>query len=380
MTPRILIVDDDDQMRIALSATIKHLGFEPTAASGAKEALKLLKNNQYNVIISDLKMPKMDGIEFLREVKKLSDTPFIMITAVGTVESAVEAMKIGAFDFILKPFSQETLEKAIKLAMSHKQLTRKLPETPETSQIVCESELTKRIFALAEKVANTDATVLLLGESGVGKEVVAKFIHRLSPRQNKPFIALNCAAIPENLLEAEMFGYEKGAFSGAIKSHKGKFEQAHKGTLLLDEITEMPQTLQAKLLRVIQEKTIDRIGSEKPIEVDVRIICTTNKDVRKEMEEGRFREDLYYRINVFPINIPPLRERREEIEPLALHFLRIYSSKFNKPIKNISPEAIKVLKGYPWPGNVRELENAIERACVLCDSDTVTPSDIFLHT
>ncbi len=377
----ILIVDDDEQMRVALCASIKYLGFNAVSAKDAKEALKRLKSQDFDVIISDLKMPKIDGIEFLKKVKELKDIPFIMITAVGSVESAVEAMKLGAFDFILKPFSNDTLKKIINLAISHRDtLAKNSKNSSQTSSFIAESKKMKEVLKVVNKVAKTDATILLIGDSGTGKEVVANYIIRNSNRSHKPFIAVNCAAIPDNLLENELFGHEKGSFSGATSQHKGKFEQACGGSLLLDEITEMPLALQAKLLRVLQENVVDRIGSKQPIPIDTRIICTTNRNIENEVREGRFREDLYYRINVFPIKIPPLRDRKEDIEPLVAYFLKKYTTLFNKTIIHVSDEALKILKGYNWPGNVRELENVVERAVVLCNSDTIKREDIFLHS
>ena len=377
----ILIVDDDEQMRVALCASIKYLGFNAVSAKDAKEALKRLKSQDFDVIISDLKMPKIDGIEFLKKVKELKDIPFIMITAVGSVESAVEAMKLGAFDFILKPFSNDTLKKIINLAISHRDtLAKNSKNSSQTSSFIAESKKMKEVLKVVDKVAKTDATILLIGDSGTGKEVVANYIIRNSNRSHKPFIAVNCAAIPDNLLENELFGHEKGSFSGATSQHKGKFEQACGGSLLLDEITEMPLALQAKLLRVLQENVVDRIGSKQPIPIDTRIICTTNRNIENEVREGRFREDLYYRINVFPIKIPPLRDRKEDIEPLVAYFLKKYTTLFNKTIIHVSDEALKILKGYNWPGNVRELENVVERAVVLCNSDTIKREDIFLHS
>lgn len=377
----ILIVDDDEQMRVALCTSIKYLGFNAASAKNAKEALKHLKSQDFDVIISDLKMPKIDGIEFLKKVKESKDIPFIMITAVGSVESAVESMKLGAFDFILKPFSNDTLKKVIDLAISHRDtLAKNFKNDRQISSFVVESQKMKEILQVVDKVAKTDATILLIGESGTGKEVVARYIHNNSSRSRKPFIGLNCAAIPDNLLENELFGHEKGSFSGATCQHKGKFEQACGGSLLLDEITEMPLALQAKLLRVLQEKVVDRIGSKQPIPIDARIICTTNKSVENEVKEGRFREDLYYRINVFPIKIPPLQDRKEDIEPLVIYFLKKYTALFNKTINYLSDEALEILKGYNWPGNVRELENVVERAVVLCSSDTIKKEDIFLHS
>ena len=379
---RVLVVDDDEQMRVALSATLKHLNYDAKIAKDAKEALKILKKEKFDVILSDLKMPKMDGVEFLKEVKKMGIlSPFIMITAFGDIKTAVETMKLGAFDFILKPFSQQALKKVLDLAISHSaiQTETETVQGSDTEEFIFTSPKMQNIVKLAQKVAKTDATVLLIGESGTGKEVLAKYIHSISNRSKGKFVAVNCAAIPSNLLESEMFGYEKGAFSGAVKSHPGKFEQANKGTILLDEISEMPLELQAKLLRVIQEKTVDRIGSTESISVDVRIICTTNRNIEEEVKKGNFREDLYYRISVFPIKIPPLKERKEEIIPLAEMFLKKFSAKFKKNIKQISEDAKDLLLNYPWHGNVRELQNVIERAVVLCEGDKLTKDDIFLH-
>ncbi len=378
---RVLVVDDDEQMRMALSTTLKHMGYDVTAANDAQKALKLLKKENFDVILSDLKMPKINGIEFLKEARKLTGAPVIIITAFGTIETAVESMKLGAFDFILKPFSADALKKVIELAISHSSASKNMIKSDiETdADFIVASERMKEILKLAYKVAKTDATVLLLGESGTGKEILARYIHSVSSRSKGNFVAINCAAIPENLLESELFGYERGAFSGATRTHKGKFEQANGGTLLLDEITEMPLSLQAKILRVLQEKTIDRLGSNESIPVNVRIICTTNRNIEEEVKESRFREDLFYRINVFPITIPPLRERKEDIAPLANLFLKRYSRAFGKKIKSISDQAMEILQNYSWPGNVRELENVIERAVVLCESREITQNDIFLH-
>ncbi|AEA33918.1 sigma-54-dependent transcriptional regulator [Hippea maritima] len=381
---KILVVDDDEQMRVALKATLDHLGYNPTLAKDAKEALKLLKKNEFDFILSDLKMPKMDGVEFLKEVKNIKPhIPFVMITAFGDIKTAVEAMKLGAFDFILKPFSQDALKKIIEMAISHTSIKQSIQKNPTQQKgldhFVFKSKSMENIITLAQKVAQTDATVLLIGESGTGKEVLARYIHSISSRAKGNFIAVNCAAIPQNLLESEMFGYEKGAFSGAAKSHPGKFEQANRGTILLDEISEMPLELQAKLLRVIQEKTIDRIGSTTPIKVDVRIICTTNRDIEEEVKNGNFREDLYYRISVFPIKIPPLRQRKEEIPELINFFIRKFSNQFNKNVIGIKEDAIEILINYPWPGNIRELQNVIERAVVLTEKNYITKDEIFLH-
>ncbi len=376
---KVLIVDDDEQMRTALSAALKHLKYDTHSVKNAVEALKTLENDSFDVIISDLKMPKMDGLEFLQKAKSKTSSPIIMITAFGTIENAVQAMKFGAFDFILKPFSADVLQKVVNLAISHKKASEGIEESAKDNSFIVESKKMKDILNLAYKVAQTDATVLLLGDSGTGKEMLAQYIHSSSKRSKGRFVGINCAAIPLNLLESELFGYEKGAFSGAAKSYAGKFEQANKGTLLLDEITEMPLELQAKILRVIQERKIDRLGSKESVEVDVRIICTTNKNIEEEVKSGNFREDLYYRVNVFPIKIPPLKERKEDIAPLSEFFLKKYAASFGKNVCSISDGAMDILLKYNWPGNVRELENVIERAVVLCEGDTIEENDIFLH-
>jgi DNA-binding NtrC family response regulator len=378
---RVLVVDDDEQMRMALCKTLQHIDFKTKSAKNAQEALNILEDEVFDVIVSDLKMPKMDGIEFLDKAKKLTDAPIIMITAFGTIENAVEAMKLGAFDFILKPFSVDVLKKVVDLAISHKSASQNTNGKKDAlnDNFIIHSQKMQDIVNLSYKVAQTDATVLLLGDSGTGKEMLAKYIHLSSKRSKQKFVAINCAAIPSNLLESELFGYEKGAFSGATKTYQGKFEQAHKGTLLLDEITEMPLELQAKILRILQERKVDRLGSKDSIDIDVRIICTTNKIIEDEVKMGNFREDLYYRINVFPIKIPPLSHRRDDIEPLVQFFLKKYTTTFNKEIDSISPDALDILNKYNWPGNVRELENVIERAVVLCEDNIIKKDDIFLH-
>ena len=376
---KILIVDDDEQMRAALSATLQHLKFDTHSVKSAVEALKTLEDNSFDVIISDLKMPKMDGLEFLQKAKSKTSSPIIMITAFGTIENAVQAMKFGAFDFILKPFSADVLQKVVNLAISHKKASEGIEKPAKDNSFIVESKKMKDVLNLAHKVAQTDATVLLLGDSGTGKEMLAQYIHSSSKRSKGRLVGINCAAIPLNLLESELFGYEKGAFSGATKAYAGKFEQANKGTLLLDEITEMPLELQAKILRVIQERKIDRLGSKESVDVDVRIICTTNKKIEEEVKNGNFREDLYYRINVFPIKIPPLKERKEDIVPLSEFFLKKYAASFGKNVCSISEGAMDILLKYNWPGNVRELENVIERAVVLCEGNTIEEDDIFLH-
>lgn len=376
---KVLVVDDDEQLRLALFSTLKHLGHECTLAQNAKEALSLLKKESFDLILSDLKMPKIDGIELLNQIKENNiNIPFIIMTAFGTIETAVEAMKLGAFDFIVKPFSKDTIEKILSLTKNYCDL-KPQKEKSVDSEFVFKSKKMQETLELVEKVAKTDATVLIGGETGTGKEVIAKLIHKLSNRAKEKFVSINCASIPSNLLESELFGYEKGAFSGAIKSYKGKFEQANGGTLLLDEISEMSLELQAKLLRVLQEKVVDKLGSTQSIAIYTRIICTTNRDLVEQVKNGFFREDLFYRISVFPIFLSPLRERTEDIPFLIDFFIKKYAKKFQKNTQNISKEALEILLNYSWPGNVRELENTIERAIIMSKQYSITKEDIFLH-
>lgn len=363
---KILIVDDDPQMRIALSEALTRLGYSADTSCDGQEAIKRLSSANYALVITDMKMPRMDGLSFLREARKRWNLPVLVITGFGTVENAVEAMKEGATDYLMKPFSFETLGKAIESIISIHQEHEIITEDPEM----------KRILTLAGNLAGSEITVLITGESGTGKELIARFIHRVSKRRERPFVAVNCAAIPDNLLESELFGYEKGAFTGATERKAGKFELASGGTILLDEIGEMPMTLQAKLLRVLQEREIDRIGGKRPVPIDVRVIATTNRDLQKECLEGRFREDLYYRLNVFPIRIPPLRERKGDIPALALHFVKKFSSLSGKRIKGLTDQAIEILRERQWRGNVRELENVIQRATVIASGDMIRPEDL----
>lgn len=349
----VLIIDDEPDMGFALKEAMSRLGFNVHLYRNAAYVLSNVNLSDFSLIITDVKMPQMDGIEFLAEIRKRGIfVPVIVITGFGKVEDAVRAMKLGAVDYIMKPFSMETLKSLVSRLI--------VPQ----DEIVAESKEMKRILEIVREIAKTDITVLLTGESGVGKEVIARYIHRHSLRSNQPFVAINCAAITETLLEAELFGYEKGAFTGATERKPGKFELANKGTILLDEISEMAFRLQAKLLRVIQEKEVDRVGGTKPVAIDVRIIATTNKDLAEEVKKGNFREDLFYRINVFPIRIPPLRERIDDIIPLAEFFLKRLSNKMSKNF-TLTEEMKKYLLKRQWPGNVRELENFIYRAAVL---------------
>jgi len=374
---RILIVDDEIKMARLLEITLKNEGYQVEKAYSSHEALKKIKSKSYDVVVTDLKMPGMDGIELLRIVKKnYPSTQVIMITAFGTIQSAVKAMKEGAFHYLTKPLNLEELKEVLKGALKVKKLEEEnillRQEILGEGEIIGKSKAIKEVMELARKVAPEDTTVLLQGETGTGKELVARAIHKLSPRKNGPYVVVNCAAIPENLLESELFGHRKGAFTGALKDKKGRIEIADGGTLFLDEIGSLSLPLQAKLLRFLETKEIQPLGSEDTFRVDVRVIAATNQDLRKRVEEGNFREDLFYRLNVFPIYIPPLRERKEDIPLLANYFLQLYSKKMNKKIEKIDDGAMELLLKYSWPGNVRELENVIERAVVLADSPIVS--------
>ncbi len=384
----ILVVDDDRLVNDFLTETLTRLGHNVESVLSAEDALVCLDESKYDLMVSDIKMKGMDGITLLGRAKTMQpEVMAIMITAYGTVENAVKAMKIGAYDYLLKPVSPDNIEivvgraaEVIELRRENKMLKSDLAE--KYQNIIGKSQRIKQVFDLIETTADARSTVLITGESGTGKELVARAIHYASPRRDNPFIKLNCAALPENLVEAEMFGYEKGAFTGAVRQHKGRFELAHTGTLLLDEITEMPLGLQAKLLRVIQEREFERLGSGKPIEVDVRIIATSNRDLKKAIALGEFREDLFFRLNVIPIHIAPLRERLEDIPLLVQHFVNKYNAENNKSISGIDDDVLKLLLRYHWPGNVRELENYVERAVVTAPESVLTrdcfPNDLAL--
>jgi DNA-binding NtrC family response regulator len=371
-TTKILIVDDEQQMRLALGETLRRAGYDTSEAGTPSEALTLFRRGGYDMVVSDIRMPGMSGIELLSKLKAADpEVPVVMITAYGTIEDAVEAMKRGAADYLLKPFSPEYLEGVVARVLgSHSE-----PED-ERYRIVTEDPHMKKLMVFLKRAAATEATILIQAESGTGKELFARRIHADSPRSAKSFVAVNCAAVPENLLESELFGYEKGAFTGASTSKEGKFELADGGSLLLDEISEMSNLLQAKLLRVLQEKEIDKVGGRKPIPVDVRVIASTNTDLAERVRSGVFREDLFYRLNVVPITIPPLRERPGDIPVLAEYFIQRYG--IGGRIK-LAKETLEALLAYRWPGNVRELENAIQRAVIICSGvkEEIEPEDIF---
>jgi DNA-binding NtrC family response regulator len=373
----ILVVDDDRLANEFFTVTLRRAGYEVGAVFSGEEAIDFINNKEYDIVLSDLKMKGISGIELLGKIRKSQpDTVVIMVTAYGTVENAVKAMKMGAYDFLLKPVTPDALEllveraaELIGLRKENKRFRSELAN--QYRNIIGKSSKMKKVFELIDVTADARSTVLVTGESGTGKELVAKAIHFTSNRSSGPFIKLNCAALPENLVEAELFGYEKGSFTGAVRQRKGRFEMAHTGTLLLDEISEMRIGLQAKLLRVLQEKEIERIGSSVSIGIDVRIIATSNRDLKETIRKGKFREDLYFRLNVIPIHVVPLRERLEDIPLLVEHFINKYNKENNKEIKSIDEEVIKLLLKYHWPGNVRELENYIERAVVMSSSDVL---------
>ena len=370
----ILIVDDEEGMRDSLHKLLSRDGYQLITASDGRQALQKLRNNQVDLVLLDIMMPGIDGLETLKKIKELKqETLVIMITGYGTIESAVTAMKYVAKDYITKPFTAQNLRNVLEDCFESLETNREkeFPHRPRIAfnEIIGESPAMKRVIATLSKVLETDATVLIFGESGTGKELFAKAVHYYGPRKAKPFVSLNCAAIPETLLESELFGYEKGAFTGAVSQHIGQFEQAEGGTLFLDEIGDMALSTQAKILRVLEERELTRIGGTTSIKINVRIVAATNKNLLEAVNEGAFREDLYYRLNVVPITLPPLRERLEDLSLLVKHFLLKYSADYNKPVKTISPALLKSFKEYQWPGNVRELRNIIERLVVLGEQD-----------
>lgn len=388
---KILIVDDDLIVRNFLGETLKRKHLDVTTAENGNKAMAYLKENTFDLVITDMKMPDITGLDVLRKVKELSpSTLVIVITAYGSIENAVEAMRLGAFNYLLKPFSPDTIEAIIEKAKEHASLVEEnqylryqlsAGEALDASQfIVGESPAMKKISADVAQVAKSHASVFISGESGTGKEVLAHAIHYQSNRSNKPFIKVNCAAVPDTLIESEFFGHEKGAFTGANAKKPGRFELANYGTLLLDEITEIPLVLQAKLLRVIQEHEFERVGGTKPIKVDIRIISTTNRNIKEAIEQKVIREDLYYRLNVVPFHIPPLRERQEDILPLARHFLKKMCLENHRELKVLTPEAEKKLIHYPWPGNARELANILERAVVMDADKLISPQHLYLES
>ena len=382
----VLIVDDEKNYPLILSAVLEEEGIEPLTANSGQEALDILEHSDIDLVLTDMKMPSMDGIELLERIKgKNPDLPVIMMTAYGTVEKAVEAMQKGAYNYILKPFDNESLLVYVKKAISIYQMVkenRRLRKDVEAKyqfgNIIGKSRKMQEIFETIQKVAPANATVLIEGESGTGKELVARAIHFNSPRRDEPFIAVNCSALAETLLESELFGHERGAFTGAVSMKKGRFELADEGTLFLDEIGELSSNLQVKLLRVLQEKSFERVGGVRSVSTDIRVIAATNKNLKEEVTAGRFREDLFFRLNVVHLSLPPLRQRPEDIRPLADHFIKKYAGEYRieHPVIGVDRKVERMFYDYTWPGNVRELENVIERAMILCAGPTITVEDL----
>ena len=369
---KILVCDDQEMMRDSLAATLVREGHEVTAAGDGAAALQRLQAQKFDLLITDLRMPKLTGTELLAEAKKVRpDMPVVLMTAFATVQTAVEAMKLGAYDYIQKPFDGEEIKLLVERTLEHSNLKmenaalRSVVEATPIRPLVGSGEKMDAVRKMIDQVGRSNATVLVRGESGTGKEVVARAIHQASMRKDRPLLAVNCAALSENLLESELFGHEKGAFTGADKLRRGRFELADGGTLLLDEVSEIAPALQAKLLRVLQESSFERVGSSSTINVDVRVIATSNRDLEETVREGKFRGDLFYRLNVVPIELPSLRHRAEDVPELCRHFLSSIAKRDNRPFRHIEPEALRLLQRYPWPGNVRELQNIIERASVL---------------
>src|ERR1700723_2475269 len=384
--PTILIVEDEAKMRRLLELNLGDDGFATVSAGDAETGLKLLREHPIDLILTDLKLPGMNGLEFLQTVKRRNAAlPVVVMTAFGSVETAVDAMKAGASDYVLKPFSLTEMRIVIhkeldvrNLREENRALREALGKRYSHPNIVARSPKMQEVLATVERVARTNSTVLLGGESGVGKDLIARAIHEKSRRASGPFLKINSTAIPENLLESELFGFEKGAFTGAVASKPGKFELADKGTLFLDEIGDVPPVTQVKLLRVLQEREFERLGGTRTVKVDVRLIAATNKDLRQALEQGTFREDLYYRLNVVPIDIAPLRERKEDIPDLANLFIARFAKDSGRQLRGISPAAMKLLLDFYWPGNVRELENIIERGITLSAGSTLDAADIHL--
>jgi nitrogen regulation protein NR(I) len=375
----VLIVDDEINIRRVLAATLKREGYEVTTAEDGEQALAVLAKMPVHVVVTDLVMPKLGGMDLLRRVSSdFPDVPVIVITAHGSVDSAVTALKAGAFDYVTKPFEKEELKKVIaKAARAHdleRQNVHGAPESPDRTPLVGESPSMRAVHEMVARVADSPSTVLITGESGTGKELIAKALHNGSSRRDKPLIKVNCAAIPKDLVESELFGYERGAFTGAVGSKPGRFELADTGTLFLDEIGEVPVEMQVKLLRALQESEFERVGGIKTLRVDVRLVAATNRDLKQAIAEGRFREDLYYRLAVVPIALPPLRERREDIPLLVKHFIDKYNQRLGKRVEGIEEEALALLMGYSWPGNIRELENLMERSVLFADAPFIQAS------
>ena len=384
MASSILVVDDDDAHRSMLRTMLRSWGFNVEEATDGDEAVERVRERAFDAVLSDVRMARMDGIHALKAMLEYNPAlPVVLMTAFSSVETAVDALRLGAYDYLVKPLDfdllRETLEQAIERSqhsVENRELRRQLTEAASSQEIVGRSDALKRMLGFIETVAPTEATVLITGESGTGKELVARALHTASARADKPLVTVNCAALTETLLESELFGHEKGAFTGADRRREGRFVQANGGTLFLDEIGEMPLQLQAKLLRALQQGEIQRVGSDIPITVDVRVIAATNRNLLREAQEKRFREDLFFRLNVISIEVPALRQRGDDIPLLAAYFLQRFAERNRKSIKGFSPQALDSMRRYQWPGNVRELENAVERAVILCCGDLVTPAEL----
>jgi DNA-binding NtrC family response regulator len=382
---QILVVDDEPNLRRVLSAQLERDGYDVHTAEDGEQALAILKEHHIDLVITDLRMPRIDGMELLRRAQKIdAELPVVMITAHGTVDNAVEALKTGAFDYLTKPFDQVEVRTIVAKALRTRDLSateasrpfHEIPVEGARYGIIGQSASILDLYAVLDRVADTPTTVLITGESGTGKELVARALHESSSRRDKAFIKVNCAAIPKDLMESELFGYERGAFTGAVGSKPGRFELASAGTLFLDEIGSIPVEMQVKLLRALQESEFERVGGVRTIRVDVRLIAATNSDLKKEIAQGSFREDLYYRLNVVPIRLPSLRERASDIPLLVMHFIRKFNARLKKEVDGVEQAALLHLTGYPWPGNIRELENVIERAVLFCDGKALRLSDL----
>ena len=381
-TKQVLVADDEPNLRRVLTAQLVRDGFEVHPAEDGEEALRVLAEHHIDVVITDLRMPRVDGMALLKRiVADYPDVPVIMITAHGTVNTAVEALKLGAFDYVTKPFDRTEFQRVVAKAARSRELSGQLylggtTEERGRYRLIGESEPMQDVYAVIDRAADTPSTVLITGESGTGKELIARALHEHSSRKDKAFIRVNCAALPPELIEAELFGYEKGAFTGAVTSKPGRFELADGGSLFLDEIGEIPVSMQVKLLRAIQESEFERVGGVKTIRVDVRLIAATNRALPAEIQAGRFREDLYYRLNVVNVHLPPLRERKDDIPLLIQHFLRRFNTRLKKNVTSVDQEAMELLLAHEWRGNIRELENAIERCVLFCDRDHISPEDL----
>ena len=382
---KILVAEDEPTLREGIATAFRDRGWQVEEAADGEAAIARLEQEVYDVLVTDYKMPGSNGLEVVKRCKMLNETTVaLMMTAFGTVDSAVDAMKAGSFDYVLKPFDLEELEMKVERALEHRRLLSRLQAydrevvLPKFENIVGESPQMQDVFRTIEKVARSNATILILGETGVGKELVAEALHRNSSRAESPFVKMNCAALHENLLESELFGHERGSFTGADRQRIGRFELANEGTLFLDEIGSMTLSTQTKVLRILQEREFERMGGNRTVKVDVRMVAATNANLEEAISRGDFREDLFYRINVVNITVPPLRERKQDIVPLSRYFIDRFSAELKKGVKGMAPSAVRALQRHTWPGNIRELENTIERAVLMCDSDTITSDDLNL--